>query len=147
LPASIRTARATDAAALAALDRDAFGRDRPEAELAADLAHPDAVWGIAEDRDPIGFVELRAHPPDGELLNLAVARSLRRKGLGAALLRWGLDAVAEREVERVFLEVRVGNAAAIALYLGSGWEQVGIRRRYYRDGEDALVLMTALTPR
>lgn len=39
------------------------------------------------------------------------------------------------------LEVRTGNAAARALYAGAGFAEVGRRRRYYTDGEDA-VLMT-----
>ncbi len=40
----------------------------------------------------------------------------------------------------LFLEVRVGNAAAIALYRAFAFEQVTIRKRYYPDGEDALVM-------
>lgn len=45
--------------------------------------------------------------------------------------------------ESVLLEVRASNAAALHLYDSLGFERVGLRRRYYADGEDA-VLMTLL---
>ena len=44
----------------------------------------------------------------------------------------------------MFLEVATGNAAALALYTGAGFVEVGRRRRYYADGRDALVLRVNL---
>jgi ribosomal-protein-alanine N-acetyltransferase len=49
-------------------------------------------------------------------------------------------ALAAAGVERIFAEVRASNAPAIALYLDRGYREVGIRRAYYRDGEDARIL-------
>ncbi|KIY93842.1 ribosomal-protein-alanineN-acetyltransferase [Monoraphidium neglectum] len=97
-----------------------------------------------------------AAPPDGvvagfvvgwlvagelQVLELAVHPDHRRKGLGAALLArlmadCGCDASAPAT-----LEVRAGNAAALALYTRLGFVEAGRRRRYYADESDA-VLMT-----
>ncbi len=82
---------------------------------------------------------------EAELLNLAVAPSVRGKGIGSALLerasadarRWGAKAR--------FLEGRASNDDARRLYAKAGFEEVGRRRSYYRRPlEDALILRRAL---
>ncbi|NVN31455.1 ribosomal-protein-alanine acetyltransferase, partial [Endobacter medicaginis] len=46
---------------------------------------------------------------------------------------------------RLFIEVAAGNGPAIALYRGCGFVEVGRRRRYYPDGDDALVMVLSLS--
>ncbi len=46
--------------------------------------------------------------------------------------------------EAVLLEVRASNAAALRLYESLGFQRVGLRRRYYADGEDAVLMTLAL---
>jgi ribosomal-protein-alanine N-acetyltransferase len=75
------------------------------------------------------------------ILDLVVAETRRRQGLGRWLLRFALDRAARRGAERAFLEVRRSNEAAIALYRSVGFAVRGERRGYYREpDEDALVL-------
>jgi ribosomal protein S18 acetylase RimI-like enzyme len=75
-----------------------------------------------------------------------VVPEARRNGLGRALLLQFMDVARQLGAEQVFLEVRVGNAGAIALYEGSGFKAVARRVEYYppdrRGGarEDALVM-------
>lgn len=78
----------------------------------------------------------------GELhiLNVVIAPELRRRGLAGTLLRHGLQRARRGGCNRAFLEVRVGNAAAIALYRAFDFRQTGRRRGYYADGEDALIM-------
>jgi len=76
----------------------------------------------------------------GVIVSLAVSASRRREGIGLALM----DAVLRylsRETERVSLQVRVGNSAAIGLYRQFSFREEGTVRRYYPDGEDALVMI------
>jgi ribosomal-protein-alanine N-acetyltransferase len=54
--------------------------------------------------------------------------------------------VARRGAGEMFLEVSARNDAARALYAGLGATEAGLRRRYYPDGSDALVLRLALSP-
>jgi ribosomal-protein-alanine N-acetyltransferase len=79
----------------------------------------------------------------GELtiLNVAIAPPFRRRGAAAALLRHVIGKNRSQGLERVFLEVRVGNIGAITLYRSFGFQEVTLRRRYYPDGEDAMVMM------
>lgn len=83
----------------------------------------------------------------GELLinNLAVAATHRRRGLGRTLLVRLLDDARREGLEQAVLEVRVTNAPALALYAAHGFRSIGRRRRYYSDGEDALVLAAPLS--
>jgi ribosomal-protein-alanine N-acetyltransferase len=76
-----------------------------------------------------------------EILNIAVRPELRRRGLGARLLGLALGICAEMGVRLAALEVRTGNAPALALYARFGFVRVGLRRGYYADtGEDAVLM-------
>ena len=73
--------------------------------------------------------------------NFAVAPAHRRKGVGDFLLGRILEDAKDRGLLRATLEVRLGNAAAIALYEKWGFTAAAMRPRYYPDNrEDALVM-------
>ncbi len=111
------------------LDHEAF----PEAwtrvgEREWDLQAPDrghALWSV---QPSLG---------EAELLRVAVRPEARRSGLGRALLRESQARLEARGIRTLLLEVRVSNAPARALYEAEGWRGEGLRRGYYRDGEDA----------
>ena len=70
--------------------------------------------------------------------------SVRGEGHGTRLM---LDAIASARAlvsSSIVLEVRMTNAPAIRFYSGFGFIEIGRRRRYYKDGEDALVMMLPL---
>lgn len=71
---------------------------------------------------------------------LAVAPRYQRRGLGKWLLVNLLEDACEHPLTRATLEVRPSNSLALALYESFGFETLGRRRRYYADGEDALIL-------
>ena len=98
----------------------------------------------------VAYGVLMLAPGEAQLLNLSVVPDARREGLGRALLAQFLDDARRLGAEQVFLEVRAGNAPAIALYERAGFTRVGRRSAYYpiaADGsprEDALVMRRAL---
>jgi len=92
-----------------------------------------------------GFILARAVAGEAEVLTLAVAPAARRAGTGRALLQAALDGASARGANAMFLEVSRNNTAAGALYLSAGFTEVGLRRRYYSDGADALVLRRDLS--
>lgn len=71
---------------------------------------------------------------------LAIDPAYQRRGLGQWLLLHILADARQRGLKRATLEVRVSNARAIALYERFGFVALGERRRYYPDGENALIL-------
>nr|PZM92059.1 MAG: ribosomal-protein-alanine N-acetyltransferase [Pseudomonadota bacterium] len=93
----------------------------------------------SEDR-VAGFVIAWLVVDELHILNVAVDPSLRRRGLARLLLGELLDRAQRCGMSLATLEVRVSNEAAIRLYEGLGFRTIGLRRRYYADGEDALVM-------
>lgn len=94
----------------------------------------------------VAYGVLMLAPGEAQILNLSVVPDARRQGLGRELLRRFIDDAHRLGAEQVFLEVRVSNVAAIALYASEGFASVGRRDGYYpplREGsaaEDALVM-------
>lgn len=85
---------------------------------------------------------------ESHLLNIAVAEKARGRGVGRRLLREGFRRAAMGGAERMLLEVRPGNDAALALYRFAGFVFSGVRQRYYTDtGEDAVLMERAVTTR
>lgn len=83
-----------------------------------------------------------------ELFYIHVEGDARQRGLGRALLETFLaHAATVYAAEEVFLEVRPSNVPAQKLYKNLGFEEQGRRKRYYEDGEDALVFAKRLSPR
>lgn len=78
---------------------------------------------------------------EGSITNIAVRPDLRRTGLGRAVVTALLDRARESSVVDVFLEVRVSNEPALALYRSLGFETVGTRKNFYKlPTEDAFVM-------
>ena len=95
-----------------------------------------------------GYAILMPVLQEAELLNIGVAAVQQRKGFGRALLLEMLDVACEKNMLRVFLEVRASNAAALALYRSAGFVEIGVRRGYYQNasgGEDAITMACDLT--
>ncbi len=95
----------------------------------------------------VAYGVLMLAPGEAQLLNLSIVHDARREGLGAALLDLFIVDARRLGAEQVFLEVRVSNVAAIALYERAGFARVGRRNGYYPGGqvpEDALVMRRAI---
>ena len=81
---------------------------------------------------------------DAEVLNVAVAPSFRRQGLGEKLLLALEDFAKSKGAERLLLEVREGNSPARGLYEKQGFSAFGVRKNYYSDGENAIVMQKTI---
>lgn len=100
----------------------------------------------------VAFGVLMLAPGEGQVLNLSVVPDARRCGLGRALLRQFVAIAEGAGAEQCFLEVRVSNAPALALYASEGFLPVARRDDYYpptatTPREDALVLRLDLASR
>jgi ribosomal-protein-alanine acetyltransferase len=136
-----------------------------EAVVALECAAHAAPWTAGNFRDAlaagyglavgvangtvVAYGVLLFAPGEAQLLNLTVAPEARRLGIGRALLRRFLADARARGAEQCFLEVRMSNEAAIALYAQEGFVPVARRVGYYpvqgpSAREDALVMRRAL---
>lgn len=76
---------------------------------------------------------------------VAVAPAWRRRGFGQRVLEALLEAGRSGGAGRATLEVAAGNGAALGLYGAAGFRTAGVRRGYYRNGDDALIQWRSLT--
>ena len=142
--AEIRRLGKNDAEAVAALEKacftDPWSVSVIEAAFSSDYSE---LWGLfQEGRDgPSGYYCIGSVLEQGDLMSICVLPEFQGRGFGRLLLRHALERFAALGVEQVFLEVRVGNDAAKGLYRSEGFCDVGTRRHYYPDGEDAIVMM------
>lgn len=93
----------------------------------------------------LGYVIARRMADEGEILNVGVAPSARRRGVGRLLVRKALERLGELGARSVYLEVRESNVAARELYREFGFVEVWRRAKYYqRPVEDAILLKAAI---
>jgi [ribosomal protein S18]-alanine N-acetyltransferase len=114
----------------------------------AELADTRSRYYVAvegPDGELLGWGGVLVAADQAEILTVGVIPAAQRQGLARAMLA-ELSAEARRRGAReLFLEVRVDNAAAIALYTGEGFTDIGRRRGYYDHGRvDAMVMRRAL---
>ncbi|MEQ1690496.1 MAG: ribosomal protein S18-alanine N-acetyltransferase [Gemmatimonas sp.] len=142
-PFTLRLATAHDVRDMAGIEQRAFSDPWPASAFTDLLAQAYARLTVAVDsRGAVfGYCILLHVLDEGEIANIAVAPTARRKGIAARLLDETLSAAAALGLATVFLEVRLSNDAARGLYASRGFNPVGRRRAYYREPlEDALVL-------
>lgn len=104
-----------------------------------------SAWGTLDEGDHLwlrpgfGFARWKVIGPaqEAELVRIAVEPDYRRQGLAHELLKASLAGLSRMGVQVLHLEVRVSNKAARSLYEKDGWVYQGVRKGYYRDGEDA----------
>lgn len=140
---TIQVAAAAHAAALAAIHRAAFPANEAWGTdaISLQLALP-GTFGLFDERG--GMLLGRVASDEAEVLTLAVAPMVRRRGIASRLLLAAQAEVRARGSAAMFLEVSTGNSGALALYRRAGFIEVGRRRRYYADLSDALVLRVHL---
>jgi len=133
-----------DIPVLAALDAVLFAEDAwDEPTWWAELAgRPRREYVVAmEGECVVGYAGLDLAGEVADVMTIAVAPDHQARGLGDELMRELARRGASAGAVAMMLEVRADNAPALRLYARHGFEQVGVRRRYYQpDGVDALVL-------
>ena len=135
---NIRTAYLTEADLLAAIDT--------AQTFSAHWTLPqwDRVWVCEEGPKISGFIVLRLAAGIGEIVNLAVLPEDCRRGIGTALLEAALAAARNEGGEKISLEVHANNLPAQALYRKAGFNEIGIREKFYGGKDDALIMGFAL---
>jgi len=134
----------SDLAALVELEEAAFDEPWTQKAIAWELEAAESLVLLlrranAPGKGLSGWCCLRILGSEGELLRLAVHPRDHRRGHARILLETGLMEVRKQSVERVLLEVREDNIPAITLYRNFGFQPIGRRPRYYRDGTAALI--------
>ena len=138
----LRRATARDAAAVCVAERELFGPDAWPPAVVADALAGEGRWMLVAEVDGVvaGYVVVAVAGDVADLERIGVATAQRRTGLASSLLDTARSRARGAGAERLLLEVGEANPAARAFYAAHGAVELGRRRRYYRDGSDALVL-------
>lgn len=98
------------------------------------------VWVAFVEKLLVGFICTRGAAGTYEITNLAVAQSYSRQGIATALLKQVMQTLQRQGAEQLTLEVSAKNMPAQELYKQTGFTTLGVRKRFYHDGADALIM-------
>lgn len=106
-------------------------------EISGKFSH---YYVIEEDSRAVGYMGMWSLSGEGHITNVAVGKNYRRRGFARALISYFIEIAKKENLEFMTLEVRASNTPAITLYESFGFTQVGVRKKYYDNSEDALLL-------
>jgi ribosomal-protein-alanine N-acetyltransferase len=93
-----------------------------------------------KDSERIGYIGGWMPGPYAEIITIFVKEQFRKQNIGHRLLTHLIEQAVKEDIESITLEVRPTNVSAIALYRSFGFAEIGLRKQYYKDGEDALMM-------
>ena len=96
------------------------------------------------DNTLIGYIIYHIVLDEAEILNIVIDNMFKRKNLGKYLLEQTINEISKQNIKTIFLEVGEKNIPAINLYLKFGFEQYGIRKEYYKNKENAILMKKAI---
>jgi ribosomal-protein-alanine N-acetyltransferase len=146
-PAGLRPMREDDLDAVMEVERRAYPFPWTRGIFRDCLRAGYPAWLMQRDGAIVAYAVLSVAAGEAHILNLCTAPELQREGHGRRMLRALLQVARGHRAERVFLEVRPSNAAAISLYDSEGFNEIGRRPRYYPavgGREDAIVMALEL---
>lgn len=113
--------------------------------LASGFESEGFVGVLAEDGgEVIGYGAITVAADSADVENVAVTEAYRGGGIATSIIKRLCEEAKKRGAEKLYLEVRVSNAAAMSLYLKQGFKGAYARLRYYKHGEDCLVMVKEL---
>lgn len=92
----------------------------------------------------IGYVVCWLSNDTAHILNISVKKEYQNKGIGSRLLLYLFNELISLNIKIVILEVRVSNYKAISFYKKFGFNEVETKKKFYPDGEDALLMIKNL---
>ena len=139
----IRLATIEDAHAIYEIEQQSFSVPWRLESVLAELegAENKLYMVICEENHIVGYAGAWLVYDEGQITNIAVLPSARGKGYGSKLTKQLINECFSRGMHEIFLEVRISNLAALAMYRNLGFSVKGIRKDYYSEPtEDACIM-------
>ena len=96
--------------------------------------------GVKESGELVGVITLTLGLDDADLECIVVKKSKLNCGIATFLMEQGIAVVKEKGINKILLEVRKSNTPAINLYQKFNFKAIHVRKGYYPDGEDAVIM-------
>jgi [ribosomal protein S18]-alanine N-acetyltransferase len=137
----LRRMAETDLDSVLAIEQACFPRPWTREHFVSEIASDRGVAVVAERSGHLaGYLCLTVLLDEAEILDIAVSPDARRSGVGAALMEWAFGESLKRGATVLRLEVRATSGPAIAMYERFGFVRSGLRKGYYEQGIDALLM-------
>ena len=113
--------------------------------LMTELKNENNYFIVAKEDDIIvGFAGMLVNIDYTEILNIVVHNDFRRKGIAQLLLDSIIEYTKQLQKNSITLEVNEQNTAAIKLYVKNDFKEVGRRKKYYNNTNDAILMTKEL---
>lgn len=141
----IRKVEEKDILRIVELEEQIFNETLGYEMIKNELNNP-LVWFrlIEEENRIIGYIGGYFYLEDGEILNFLVDEKYQHQGYGTLLFNSIIEEAKNAGIKRVTLEVRESNTKGINFYHKNNFKQISIRKHYYKNGENAIVMMKEL---
>lgn len=140
----IRKMTIDDIEQVIAIDRLSFSLPWPERSFRFELTDNPAsrCWVAEIDGKVVGIIVVWLIVDEAHIATIATHPDFRRQGVAKRLLSYALRELRYEGAQSSFLEVRASNVAAQEMYRKFGYEETGVRPRYYKDNDEDAFLMT-----
>ncbi len=109
--------------------------------LKQELENEKTTYVVAkENNEIVGFAGMMVFMDEATLNNIVVKKSCRGRGIGGELLEALIEICADLNLKTFTLEVNTSNIPAIKLYEKFGFQNLGIRKKYYNNSQDAYIM-------
>lgn len=138
----IREIKESEIPSIARVEEKCFSNPWSEDSIRSSFVNKANCFYVAEkDGEIVGYIGLSISLDEGYILNVATLPNYRRQGIAKALINNIINMYSDK-LRFITLEVRPSNTAAVKLYEGFGFEQVGERKNYYSNPTENAVLLT-----
>lgn len=121
------------------IEKICFANPWSRADLEQQLNLDTSHFAVATlDCEVVGYMGLQIFSGEGYVTNVAVLPDFRRMGIAKKLIEHQM----QNEMSFITLEVRESNLPAIKLYESCGFENVGIRPKFYTNPTENAIIMT-----
>ncbi len=142
----IRRMNGGDLDAVLAIEQQVFPDPWQRTSFEFEVHHNRFSYPVVLEMDDrvIGYAVAWEIFEEFHIANIAIHPDFQKKGWGTYLLKHLIERARKCQAHYILLEVRPSNTAALALYRKMGFTPSGVRKRYYRDGEDAILMRKIL---
>ncbi|ETI93752.1 MAG: hypothetical protein Q621_VSBC00389G0003 [Veillonella sp. DORA_B_18_19_23] len=143
----IRLATVDDAQSIYDIEQQSFSVPWSLESVLAELEGADnkLYMVICEDEHIVGYAGAWLVYDEGQITNIAILPSARGKGYGSKLTKELIEQCLNRGMHEIFLEVRISNLPALAMYRNLGFTVKGIRKEYYSEPKEDAYIMSLVS--
>jgi len=136
-----RIMQARDVPGVFSVERQCFEHNWTVESYESEINNILATYVVAEENDVIiGFGGFWTVIDEAQITNIGVLANYRRRGVAQKILNEMMQLAVVKSCFSMTLEVKVDNIAAIGLYEANGFEKAGIRKNYYDNKTDGLIM-------